>query len=54
MDGLILMDVAFTIFIIIHLFFIKENLVKKGIDKSLSIGAIILYLYHFYIITFRF
>lgn len=42
MDGLVLMDVAFTIFIIIHLVFIKENLVKKGIDKSLSIGAIIL------------
>ncbi len=42
MSGLLLMDVAFTLFIIIHLFFIKENLVKKGIDKSLSIGGIIL------------
>ena len=42
MDDLVLMDITFTIFLIIHLFFIKEKLVKKGIDLSLSVGAIIL------------
>ena len=42
MDGLVLMDIAFTLFIILHLFFINEKIVKNRIDKWLSLGGIIL------------
>ena len=42
MDGLVLMDIAFTLFIIIHLFFMNEKIVKTKIDKLLSLGGIIL------------
>jgi len=42
MDGLVLMDIAFTLFIILHLFFINEKIVKTKIDKLLSLGGIIL------------
>ena len=42
MDGLVLMDIAFTLFIILHLFFINEKIVKTRIDKLLSLGGIIL------------
>jgi hypothetical protein len=42
MDGLVLMDIAFTLFIILHLFFMNEKIVKTRIDKFLSIGGIIL------------
>ena len=42
MDGLVLMDIAFTLFIILHLFLINEKIVKTRIDKLLSLGGIIL------------
>ena len=42
MDGLVLMDIAFTLFIIFHLFFMNEKIVKTKIDKLLSLGGIIL------------
>ena len=42
MDGLVLMDIAFTLFIILHLFFMNEKIVKTKIDKLLSLGGIIL------------
>jgi len=42
MDGLVLMDIAFTLFIILHLFLMNEKIVKTRIDKLLSIGGIIL------------
>ncbi len=42
MDGLVLMDIAFTLFIILHLFFMNEKIVKTRIDKLLSLGGIIL------------
>lgn len=42
MDGLVLMDIAFTLFIILHLFFMNEKIVKTKFDKVLSLGGIIL------------
>ena len=58
MDGLVLMDIAFTLFIIIHLFFMNEKIVKTKFDKVLSLGGIILsftlYLYHLHIVIYRF
>ena len=42
MDGLVLMDIAFTLFIILHLFLINEKIVKTRVDKLLSLGGIIL------------
>ncbi len=42
MDGLVLMDIAFTLFIILHLFFMNEKIVKTKFDKLLSLGGIIL------------
>jgi len=42
MDGLVLMDIVFTLIIILHLFFINEKIVKSRFDKLLSLGGIIL------------
>ena len=42
MQGVVLMNIAFIIFIIIHTIFLKKSIVKKTFDKTMSYSAIIM------------